>query len=213
MAKKKQNWEDSNLLFIVLYALIMGVIVMLLIIFDIQKSQRAVISPYSGEELGYAQPVVVEVPEDLNAVTEEVHVVRDVYMKANGAVVVEARLEGVGEIDRGVVLQDFVEEIKFSEHVEVKGGHVQAENGVLFPPGDKISVSSYGPGAVRNKSTKITVALLDLNFDRKSDETGLYSLEFYPDKKVQYLIFEGGEFRSGKYILKLEEEILPVLVK
>ena len=151
-------------------------------------------------------PQTIQKTEEVLTAEEEVKISRDVKLNKDGSFTIIARLKNLSNIPNDVVLNDFHEVIKFEKHVNILNGNVVAMNGSLFPGGDKITVSSYGPGPKSEKSTSINITLLDLNFDLKTKNTDLYELHFVPDVSVSELTFGVAEIRSGKFILEFKEE-------
>lgn len=208
MAKKLRKSVKDIVLYGVIVLLLIIVIALILAVYNLGEKEKPKETDVDiRPAIIFSEPKIIEKDETMVRVENSLRVVRDVKKNEDGSIRVTARLDGVENIDDEIVLNDFVEDIKFDKKIGNIDGNVMAKNGYLFPSKKILNVSSYGPGAPNEKMTKVNIVLLDINFDYSSENTGLYEFTFTPDTEVEKLIFDGGEVRTGKYILKLGREV------
>ena len=197
--------------FLLVYYIVLVVValmVLLLLISVHSEEEEKIINNniYEGfDDSPQIQSMPIVKDEEILEAQEELAIERDIIFLEDGSVKIFAYLTNVASIEDDVVLQDFVEEIKFNKHVEILESNVDAKNGFIFPASSKIEIANYGPGPVSEKNTKFNVVLLDLNFTNDTENVELYELSFPPSVDIDSLFFTGTEFRFDKYILELDE--------
>ncbi|MBD3330359.1 hypothetical protein GF354_02405 [Candidatus Peregrinibacteria bacterium] len=213
LKEKSDNWKEK-LLYVVIVLLVMVIFGLVYAILTFESTvivtQKEITLPTENvpEMESYPEAKVVEKPEELKQVEESLEIVRQIRENSDGSYTVTARLKNVDLLGDGVVLNDFVEDIRFDEHVELSDVAVTPKIGTLFPLGEQISVSNYGPGPVDEKSTRVNIVLLDVNIDKNAEFTDLYEFRFNADKALTQLHFARPEFRSGKFILTAQNELV-----
>lgn len=163
----------------------------------LNSGEQAIVNPI---------PQPIQKTEKVLLTEKKVKVTRDVKLNNDGSFTIVAYLSGLSNIPEGIILNDFHEEIRLGKRVNALNSKIEPLNGYLFPMDDNVTVSTYGPGPASKKSTSLNITLLDLNFDYKTKDAGLYELTFFPDASVEEFIFPSTEIRSGKYILEFKEE-------
>ncbi len=184
---------------------IVAVLILMFLIFNYEKKDLVEESTSIYSDGPQIQPTLIVKDDGMIEAEEELLIERNVEILEDGTVKISAYLKNISEIEDELVLQDFVEEIKFDQHVEFLESNVEAKNGSLFPATKKLEIAGYGPGPVSEKNSKFNLVLLDINFDNNTDSTDLYELSFKLDSSIESFIFSGAEFRSDKYILELDE--------
>lgn len=205
---KKYGSRKERLLYAVIIVLLLAFSTVLFIHFTTEPKVVTVYEMVKDFSNGESVPLPQEIMKSpaLNDAEETLRVVREIKKTNNGRYVVTARLEGVSTLEDGIVLQDFVEDVKFLQKMDVKLGSIIAKNGTLFPPNSDLNISSYGPGPIDERSTSINIAILDINFSNQSTNTDLYEFIIEFEGEVDEMFFDGPEFRFGKYILELDKD-------
>lgn len=170
-----------------------------------KKISNVVESP--SDEMGTSRenlikPEPIKKSAELLDLEQNLKVEREIVTNPDGSVTIKARLANTSKIKEGIVLNDFVDTIKFADNVNLKDTGIITKNGKLFPQSKDLTISQYGPGPTNKKKTKVNISILDINFDNKTSNTDLYEIKFTPGKKIEPLVFET-EIRSDRYILNL----------
>ena len=207
--------QDNGRTQFILYLVILVLLLVIIFMLYVNTKKRYIVDTYEtiayekeGEVYEDISERVIEKKDVIIQAEEVLRVIRKVEKLNNGSFKIVAYLKNADLLDESIVLQDFVEDIRFSKKVEIESGRVVAMNGDLFPAGERLNLSTYGPGPVDKKPSNLNITILDINFGNETQNTYLYELNFKTDKDVSQLIFPGAEFRFDQYILELEEEIV-----
>lgn len=206
--QKPERTKKDRFLYSIILLLLFAFLTVLFVHFTAEPQIVTIYEQIKRVSNGNSVPLPQEISKGpiLTEAEETLRVVREIVESGDGKYIVSAHLEGGATLGDSVVLQDFVEDIRFNERVVIVSGNVIAKNGTLFPPSHDLNISSYGPGPIDERFTSINIAILDINFSNKSDDTELYEFVIEFDGEVDEILFDGAEFRFGKYILELDEE-------
>lgn len=155
-----------------------------------------------------AEAKPIQNPQVIKNVEGQLTVQRDLAILEDGTVHISASVDGLASLEEGILIEDLVESIKFPQRVDVLSSELELGHGFLFPGANfqDAMASTYGPGAVDEKKTKLEIVVLDLNLNRETTKNKLYDFYFkldVPIDELEELVFDSMELRNGKYILSL----------
>lgn len=147
-------------------------------------------------------PKKIATPEFLNKVVNDINL-EPVIQKSDKNYKIELWINNLSALEDKVILQDFVNTIKFDTHLDITEAIIKSDYGTVFPPDKQVNISYYGPGTPKNKKTQIQISILDINIKKLTapNRLKLYELDFSSTEKPNKITIDNIEFRQEKNIV------------